>query len=373
MHQRLYAEIDLKAIASNIQLIRKLTAPNAKIMAVVKADAYGHGIIPVSRTVIENGADYLGVAICEEGIELRKYGLECPIVILGYTPRHLLEQVIKNDLNQTVYTYEAGELLSKTARRLAKVADINIKIDTGMSRLGFLPNNDSISDIVAISELPALNIAGFFTHFAVADEEDLSFTEHQLTQFSDFMQKLEACGIRPPMCHCSNSAGLLDGERFHLDMVRPGILIYGLPPSKQFDVEALGFKSVMSLKSQVSLVKSIDKGTSVSYGRRFYAKRPTIAATVPAGYADGYARCMSNGGQVLIHGSYAPVIGTVTMDQFIADVTDIPDVRIGDEVVLMGRQGENRITADDIAGLRATINYEVICGIGKRVPRKYSL
>ena len=370
-NKRLYAEINLRDVVSNLHIIRKLTAPQAKIMAVVKADAYGHGIIPISKTAAANGADYLGVAIYEEGLELRESGLTIPILVLGYTPEHLLEQVVKNNLIQTVYTYEAAAILSKAAIRLNKTAQIHIKIDTGMNRLGFMPDDNALSDIANISKLAAVNITGGFTHFATADEEDLSFTEYQFSQFNEFTQKLAARGVHFPMRHSANSAGLLDNARFHLDMVRPGIIVYGLPPSKQYNAEELGLKPAMSLKSRVSLVKHIDAGVSIGYGRKFYTKRPTIAATVSAGYADGYTRRMSGGGRVLIHGGYAPVIGTVSMDQFVVDVTDIPDVHIGDEVVLMGRQGGNQITAEEIADLRETIGYEVICGVGKRVPRIY--
>ena len=370
-YQRLYAEVDLKAVASNIRLIRKLTTPGTRIMAVVKADAYGHGILPVSKTAAANGADCLGVAICEEGVELREYGVNIPVLVLGYTPEHLLEQVIKYDLIQTVYMYDTAVILSKAANRLGKVAEIHIKLDTGMNRLGFLPNKAALSDITEISKLPAVSILGIFSHFADADAKDLMFTEYQFTQFREFTRKLEENGVNIPFRHCANSAGMLGSAHFHLDMVRPGIITYGLPPSDNFNVNKMGFIPAMSLKSQVSMVKRIDSGLSVSYGRKFYTKRPTIAATIPAGYADGYSRRMSDGGRVLIHGKYAPVIGTVCMDQFVADVTDIPDVRPGDEAVLMGRQGGNEITAGEIARIRETIDYEVVCGIGKRVPRVF--
>jgi len=354
-----------------MRLIRALTSPDAKISAMVKADAYGHGVLPVSETLIENGADCLGVAICEEGAELREHGIGVPVFVLGYTPGELLEQVVRYDLTQTVYTYETAAALSNIAVRLNKAAQIHIKVDTGMNRLGFLPGQAAISDIMRIYRLPSLIVSGIFTHFAVADEKDLSFTEYQFSQFIGFVRDLADCGARVPVVYCANSAGLLDDRRFHLDMVRPGIILYGLPPSGKFNMRELGFRPAMSLKSRVSLVKHIDAGVSVSYGRKYYTARPTVAATVSAGYADGYARRMSGGGRVLIHGAYAPVIGTVCMDQFVADVTDIPDVRIGDEAVLMGRQGANEITADEIARIRETINYEVVCGIGKRVPRIY--
>ena len=370
-YQRLYAEIDLNSFASNMRLIRKLTAPGAKIAAMVKADAYGHGVIPISETAINNGADCLGVAIFEEGLELREHGINVPILVLGYTPEHLLEQVVKHDLIQTVYTYDSAAILSKAAMRLNKPVQIHIKLDTGMNRLGFLPGIAALSDISDILRLPWVNVTGFFTHFAVADEKDLSFTEYQFGLFNDFTRRLEEHGINIPARHCVNSAGLLDSRRYHLDMVRPGIIIYGLAPSDQFDMNELGFLPVMSIKAHVGMVKNIDSGVSVSYGRRYFTKRPTVAATIPAGYADGFTRHMSNGGRVLIHGKYAPVIGTVCMDQFVVDATDIPDVHAGDEVVLMGRQGGNEITADEIARIRETINYEVVCGISKRVPRIY--
>ena len=370
-YQRLYAEVDLNAAASNMRLIRRLTSPAAKICAVVKADAYGHGIVPVSETLLRSGADCLGVAICEEGAELREHGIGAPILVMGYTPDELLDTIIRYDLTQTVYTYETAAKLSKIAVRFHKTANIHIKVDTGMNRLGFLPGQTAAADITAVCKLPSIRVSGIFTHFAAADEGDLSFTDYQYGVFQRFVHGLAAGGVRIPTVYCANSAGLLDDARYHMDMVRPGIILYGLPPSEKFDVRALGFKPVMSLKSRVSFVKRIDAGVSVSYGRRFFTARQTVAATIPAGYADGYARSMSNGGRVLIHGSYAPVIGTVCMDQFVTDVTDIPNVRAGDEAVLMGSQGENEITADEIARIRETIHYEVVCGIGKRVPRIY--
>ena len=370
-YQRLYAEVDLNAVASNMRLIRKLTSPAAAVFPAVKADAYGHGLIPVSETVLANGASGLGVAICEEGALLREHGVAAPILILGYTPEELLGDVVEYNLTQTVYDYETAARLSDIAARSNKTAQIHIKIDTGMSRLGFLPGKAAISDIQKIYRLPSVVVNGIFTHFAAADEADLSFTEQQFTQFNGFIDELRKTGAHVPALHCANSAGLLDSGRYHMDMVRPGIILYGLPPSARFDARGLGFKPAMGLKSRVSLVKRIEAGVSVSYGRRFFTARPTVTATIAAGYADGFTRRMSAGGRVLVRGIFAPVIGTVCMDQFVADVTDIPGVRMGDEAVLLGRQGANEITAEEIARVRETINYEVVCGIGKRVPRIY--
>jgi alanine racemase len=364
-------EIDLSAIASNMHAIRRAVGPKPKIMAIVKADGYGHGALQTARTALASGADCLGVAIYEEGAELRESGIDRPILILGYTTPNEQADAIRGGLTQTVFNMETAQAISKTAVALGKSARVHIKVDTGMSRLGFIPSAHAADCIYNIAELPGIEITGMFTHFALSDGPDDAFTLEQFKRFTGFARLLEARGLHIPVLHCCNSAALLDEPSMHLDMVRAGIILYGLEPSEYKPLDGLGFRPAMSLRAHISMVKRVGVGVSVSYGRKFVTERETVIATIPVGYADGYRRSMSNRARVLVHGEYAPVIGTVCMDQFMTDVTDIPGVTAGDEAVLMGRDGQNQITADEIARIQNTINYEVVCGISKRVPRYY--
>lgn len=369
--QRVWAEVDLDHIAHNIVQIRNHIPQPVKIMAVVKADGYGHGAVETAKVLLYHGADAIGVAICDEGIALRENHIFVPILVLGFTPEPRFDDMIRHDLTQTVFSLDMARALSRAAVRLGKKVRIHIKVDTGMSRLGFLPTETAAKEIEEITRLPQLVAEGIYTHFATSDSLDKSFTEEQFERFVRFMEVLEGRGVRIPVRHVSNSGALKDCPSMNMDMVRTGILLYGHAPAVEVGTGPLSLLPAMSLKTRVSMVKKIDADVSVSYGRTFYTNRKTTVATVPVGYADGYFRGLNRGGRVLVGGGSAPIIGNICMDQFMIDITDIPNVRAGDEIVLMGRQGDSEITADELAAILHTISYEILCGVGKRVPRVY--
>jgi len=362
-------EVNLDAIAHNIQLIRKKVTSRVKIMAVVKADGYGHGAIEVAKTAIESGADYLAVAIPEEGLELRRAGIEAPILVLGLIPPEKVQVIVEHNLTQTICTKELAEALSAKAQELDRVAKVHVKVDTGMGRIGVLPE-DVVNFIKQISNLKGIRIEGIFTHFSEADKKDKTFTELQIARFKQIITKLERIGIQIPIKHAANSAGILDLPSSYFDLVRPGIMIYGLYPSKEI-IHTLNLKPAMSFKTAVAYLKTVPPRTPISYGRTFITQKESVIATLPVGYADGYNRLLSNKGEVLIRGRRAPVVGRVCMDMTVVDVSHIPGVRVGDEVVLFGKQGDDEISIDEVAYKINTINYEVVCNIGKRVPRIY--
>ncbi|MCL2461660.1 MAG: alanine racemase [Defluviitaleaceae bacterium] len=370
-YKRVYAEINLDNIASNMRLIRRLTPAGSKVMAVVKANGYGHGAAEAAKTALYNGADWLGVAICEEGAALREQHIYAPILVLGYSPEPLFDLIIRHNLTQTVFSADTARALSDAALAQGKRAKAHIKIDTGMSRLGFLPERDAVPEIAKVMEMPGIEVTGIYTHFAQSDPKGADFTYGQYARFTGFLALLAENGIRIPMAHAANSGAILNFPELAADMVRAGIILYGLRPSEEGAFEGLGFLPSLSLKTQISLIKRVPAGVSVGYGRTYYTARPTAVATVTVGYADGFSRHMSNGGRVLAGGRFAPVIGAVCMDQFMIDVTDVPGVRAGDEVVIIGGQGENYIPAEEVAAVSGTINYEIVCAIGKRVPRVY--
>lgn len=370
-YQRVWAEINLDNIAHNIKEIRKKINENSKIMSIVKADAYGHGAIETSKVLLYNGSDSLGVAISDEGVKLRQNNIHVPILVLGYTPDLKLEDVVINNLTQTIFSFEMAQVLSQVAVRLNIIANIHIKIDTGMSRLGFRPDQSTLHIITQISKLQNIKITGIYTHFATSDMDDMAFTYEQYEKFNDFIKLLEKNNIKIPYIHVSNSGGIIDSREFDFDIVRPGIILYGLYPSKRQINDAIKLLPAMSLKTRISFIKEVEENTSISYSRTFFTNKKTIVATIPVGYADGYARDMSNKGRVLIGGEYANILGNVCMDQFMVDITNIKNVRQNDEVVLIGKQGDKEITIEEIADIQKTINYEIVCNIGKRVPRVY--
>lgn len=372
IYDRTYAEIDLNAIRYNISEEKKFVGKDVKIMAVIKADAYGHGDCEVAE-VLRDLVDAYGVAIPEEALRLRERGIRKMILILGYTGSGWFEEIIENDVSQTVYNYEMARKLSDVACRMEKKARIHIKIDTGMSRIGFMPVKDNIDVIHSISELPGLEIEGIFTHFARADEKTPDAAREPFEKYMMFVSELENRGIHIPVKHAANSAAILQFPDSCLDMVRSGISTYGLYPSEDVQKDKIHLKPALQWKSVVSFVKWIHSGTSVSYGGTFVAKRDTKVATIPVGYADGVRRELSGKGKVLIRGQYAPIIGRICMDQFMVDVTHIDPVLEGDEVTLIGRDGEHAISVEEVAELSHSFNYEYICGISKRVPRKYKL
>lgn len=365
-----WAEISLDNLAHNMREIRRV-AKSKDIMAIIKADAYGHGAMDVAPVLLENGATSLGVAVITEAIELRKAGIKAPLMILGYTPLTFSKEIIKYDIQQTVFTFEYAKALSNEAQKLGITAKIHIGLDTGMGRIGFLPNEESVSEVYAISKLPNIEIVGLFSHFSSADEEDKDYTYEQLDKFNNFYHKLTKKGVKPKIRHIANSAAIIDLPETHFEAVRPGLILFGYYPSEEIHKEKIHLKPVLTLKTDVVHVKTMEKDMYISYGRKYKTEKESIIATLPIGYADGYTRLLFDKAKVIINGKLAPIVGRICMDQCMVDVTDIGEVKVGDEVILIGQKGNVKFDADDIAELLGTINYEIICMIGKRVPRVY--
>jgi len=369
---RTWAEIDLDAIAHNVREIRRITSRKADIMGIVKADAYGHGVLQTVKTLLDNGVTRLAVSMLDEAIQLRQFGVKVPILILSYTDPSRADEIIKNEVTQTVYSLDLANALSEAAVRLGRDVKIHVKVDTGMGRVGFMPGYSAIKNVIEISRMPGLIIEGLFTHFASADEKDRSYTQMQFERFMSICNELGRVGVHIPVKHVCNSAGIIEYPEMHLDMVRPGIILYGIYPSDDVDKSKISLKPAMTLKTSVIHVKEVEKGTCISYGRIFTTKRDSRIATLPIGYADGYSRLLSNKGQVLINGQRVPIVGRICMDQCMADITDVKGpVKVGDEVVIFGKQGDEEIGVSEIADLIGTISYELVCLIGKRVPRFY--
>ena len=369
-YYRVQANINLDAIYDNFYRAKQLIKPETKLMAIVKADAYGHGAVEVAH-VIDDLADAYGVAILEEGIELRKAGIKKPILILGFTTQEQYDAMIEYDIDTAVFQLDMAQKISATAVAKGKNARIHIKLDTGMSRIGFALNEKSLEDIAKIAKLPGIQIDGCFSHFARMDEEDKTKAMIQFERFCDFTKKIEDMGVELPVKHISNSAGIMEAPEVQLDMVRDGICLYGLYPSEEVHKERLQLVPAMELKAYVSFVKELEPGVEIGYGGTYTTTKKTKVATVPVGYADGYPRCLSNKGRVLIHGQSVPIIGRVCMDQFMVDVTELPDVKEGDVVTLFGKDGDNEITIEEISALSYSFNYEFVCDVGKRVPRVF--
>lgn len=366
---RTWAEIDLSALIHNFNLI-KASSDNALIMSVVKANAYGHSVENIAPILEKAGTDWFAVSNIEEAVQLRSIGIKKPILILGYTPVEMADKLKAYDISQCVYSLEYARLLSENAKKNNVDIKIHLKLDTGMSRLGFDCRDDrlcGLDEARLSAKLENLICEGVFTHFAESDREialDDGFTDKQYDRFLKATNYLKQNGITPKICHCCNSAALLSDKDKHCDLVRPGIILYGLTPSSASQFE-LDFKPVMSLKSIVSMVKTIKKDDELSYGRTFKAEKAMKIATIAAGYADGYPRALSNNGYILIKGKKAPILGRICMDQMLVDVTDIENVSIGDEVLLFGKD----LSVDILAEKTNTINYEIVCGISPRVPR----
>lgn len=369
-YYRAFVTIDLDAIYENVENLSKKVKKGTKLIAVIKTDGYGHGAIPIART-IDNLVGAYAVATVDEAENLRRHNIQKPIYVIGYTHESQLDRMIVNDIRTTVFTYEMAKAVSECAKRLNKAANIHIKVDTGMSRIGFEPNDENVKLIKEISKLDNIFIEGIFTHFAKADEKDKAFTFEQLQRFNSFIKQLEDIGVNIPVKHCSNSAAIMEISEGNMDAVRAGIAMYGLYPSEEVDKNSVELKPALGLKSHVVYVKEIENGTPVSYGGTFVADKKMKIATIPLGYGDGYRRSLSNKGYVLINGKKAGILGRVCMDQFMVDVTDI-DVKKDDEVVLIGRSGEEVITAEMLASMAGeTFNYEIVCDLGKRIPRVF--
>lgn len=371
-YYRVQANINLDAIKANISQVRKTIGSKTRIMVIVKADAYGHGAVAVSKA-LENGyVDAYGVAIIEEAVELRKAGITKPILILGYTPKEQYDLVVSYDVMQTVYQYEMARDLQTEAIRQGKTARIHIKIDTGMSRLGFSDTRESVETIKRIASLDNIYIDGIFSHFARADEADRVSGGKQIQRFKEFNKLLEQEGIHIPTRHFSNSAGAIEFPEAEYDMVRCGIVTYGIFPSDKVNHEYLSLIPAMELKSHVVYIKEVDAGTGISYGSTFITDKRTKVATIPVGYADGYSWNLSNAGKVIIRGQYAPIIGRICMDYFMVDVTEVEGVSQGDVVTLLGRDGDCSINVETLAKWSHSFPYEMICTVGKRIPRVYN-
>jgi alanine racemase len=370
-YHRVYAEINLDNIVSNYKAIKKIVGEKKEIIGVVKADGYGHGSIPVAKELQIEGVNGIAVAVLQEGIILRKYGIKVPIIVLGYTTKDEYGDLVKYDITQTVFKFSMAEEISKVASKIGKNAKIHIKLDTGMGRIGFLPNEKSIEEVVKISKLPNIDVEGIFTHFSKADEKDKSYTKYQLDKFKGFIEKLEKRNVKISKKHASNSAGIIDVKNAQFDMVRLGISLYGLYPSEEVKKENVELKPALSLVSNIIFIKEVEAGSYISYGGTYKTEKASKIATIPVGYGDGYARSLSSKGRVLIKGQYAPIVGRICMDQFMVDVTHIDNVEEGDEVILIGTQGGKSISVEELASHMNTINYEVICQLGKRIPRIY--
>ena len=368
---RVCAGIDLDALKYNVDGIKRCKAESAMLMGVIKADAYGHGAKVFAHELDRMGFDWFAVATADEGIELRRDGIEQPILVLGYSCEAQYPDMVQWEITPTIYSLDMAKAFDAAAVKAGKVANIHIKIDTGMSRIGFLPGEKSLDEIEKIHGLRHLRIQGMFTHFACADMRDKTHVGHQIEKFRQMIDGVRQRGIPVEIFHCSNSASIMELPSEHMNLVRAGIILYGLYPSHEMEEERLPLKPVMSLYSHVVHVKEVPEGVTVGYGATYVTRRPTRIGTIPVGYADGYPRILSNRASVLIRGRRAPIIGRVCMDQFMVDVTDMPEVSVGDVVTLIGRDGEETLSVEEISEMAGSFNYEFVCDVSRRVPRVY--
>ncbi len=371
-YSRVYARIDLDAIVSNVERMKRRMNDDTKIMAVIKADGYGHGSVQVAE-MLEH-YDYIwgfAVATLDEAIVLRAENIKKPILVLGCVFPDQYMEMLQNDIRMNIYTEEMAESISQMAAQIGKTAYMHIKLDTGMGRLGFDVDENAVNSIERISNMKHVCMEGIFTHFAKADEADKTFTKMQLEKFQWMVKELAQRDVHFTYEHCSNSAAIINAPEADMDLVRAGISLYGLYPSEEVCKENLQLKPAMTLKSHVAFVKEVDAGTPISYGGTFVTDKKMRIATIPVGYADGYPRNLSNNGFVLVRGKKAPIVGRICMDQFMVDVTDIEGVNFGDKVTLIGTDGNECITVEMLSELSGRFNYEFICDLGKRIPRVY--
>lgn len=373
LYSRVHADIDLDAFAHNIEEIKHCRKnPDTKIAAVIKTDGYGHGAGRLSQE-LEDDPDIWGYAVAtvEEGRQLRKLGREKPILLLGYTFPEQYEELVALEMRPAVFSYNTARQLSNTAKKVGKTVYVHIKLDTGMHRIGFPITGDAADEIGRIAQLSNLEIEGIFSHFAKSDEEDKSFTRAQADAYDRMIDQLSVRGLTIPIHHISNSAAIIDLPEYNKDMVRAGIILYGLWPSDEVNKNRIDLRPLMSLHSHIVMLKEVDAGEGISYGATYITPHKELIATIPVGYGDGYPRALSNKGYVLIHGKKAWIRGRICMDQFMVDVTQIAHVHEGDPVTLIGRDGEEEITMEDIGELSGRFNYELACDLGKRIPRNY--
>ena len=368
-----WTEIDLSSIVFNYASLRT-AAGSSEVIACIKADAYGHGAVKIAWELIKSGVEMLGVATLEEAVQLRSAGIRKPIVLLGATPRGNVKDLMDLMVIPVVTTLHDAEMFSDIVGKFSSKKikyDIFVALETGMGRLGFVHNNDGIIDILSIAKLPGINIKGIFSHLATADESDRSYTELQIKRFNDFHKDLKAAGLEVDYKTLANSAGIINYPDAHFDAIRPGLSLYGMYPGPGSDREKIELEPAMSVKSDIVYIKKLPPWSGVSYGKKFVTERDSIIGTLPLGYADGLPRMLSGKGRVIVKGEYAPIVGNICMDQCMIDITDIPGVSEYDEVVLMGKQGDKEITAEEIAEKTGTINYEVTCRFGQRLPKVY--
>lgn len=371
MGKRTWAEINLNALLENFKEVRRITSPTAKIMAIVKADAYGHGVTEVTKKLAECGVDYLGVACLDEGKQLRRVGIKLPILILGASFQSEIEELLQNSLMPSVFSYDFAKEISDVAVRLGKKAKIHIKIDTGMSRIGLVAGDDDealCDTILKIAALPNIEIDGIFSHFSTSDEADDEYTNLQFERFSKICDMLKERNLNIPNRHIANSAAIVKYPKTHLDMVRAGVILYGLYPSHEIDSSSIKLTPVMTVKSKVTMLKTLPKDRGISYGKTYITNQPTKIATIPIGYADGYTRLFSGKAKMMVKNTPVSIVGRICMDQCMIDVTNVNTISTGDEVIIFGA---DTVTADYLADLVGTINYEIVCMISKRVPRIY--
>ncbi len=368
-YNRIYAGINIDNLRYNVKTMKSLVKPDMKVLLVIKADAYGHGSVEVAKRTLDL-ADYFGVATIDEAVELRNAGIDTPILIIGYTDRDNYDKLIAYNITQAVYDVEECKILSELALSKGKKAKVHIKVDTGMSRIGFLTDDNGVNEAAKLKELEGLDIEGIFTHYAKADEFDKTAALGQKDKFKWFIEELEKKGMSFAIKHIDNSAGTMELKDNEFDMIRLGIVTYGLYPSDEVDKSVI-IKPVMSLVAHIAHIKTLPAGVGVSYGWTFVTDKETRIATVTVGYADGYPRAQSGRGRVIIHGKYAPILGRVCMDQIMVDVTDIPEAKLRDEVILIGSSEDACITVEEVAEPAASFNYELVCNIARRVPRVY--
>ena len=369
---RTWAEVDLDAIECNIRNIRKITDKKAKVMAIVKADAYGHGCIETATVLAKNGADCFGVATFEEAVRLRENGFLQDILVLSTVPVEDIESAVVKNITLTVFTLSYAELVSKAAQKNGIDAKVHIKLDTGMGRIGYVvsdsDNSDIVSEIISVSKLSNVFVEGIFSHFSTSDEKDGEYTHLQFKRFMRICEALREKGLDIPIKHIANSGAIIMYPEYHLDMVRAGIILYGLYPSDEVDKEKLALVPAMTLKSKITYIKDLEENRGISYGKEYITDSVRKIATVPVGYGDGYVRSYAKDGEMIVNGEKVKIVGRICMDQCMIDITNVHNINIGDEVIIFS---DKQITADSLAKISGTINYEVVCMISKRVPRIY--
>ena len=371
-YSRVYASVDLDAALHNMEAMHKLLKEDTRMFAVIKTDGYGHGAVEIAHKI--ESLEYLYgfcVATVEEGLVLRRHGVKKPILVLGYTFPEQYEEMLLQEIRPTVFTHEMAESLSEAAVKIKKPCYVHVKIDTGMSRIGYQVTEEAAKEVAQIKALPNIVMEGIFTHFAKADEKDKTSAHLQYDRFVEMIELCRKEGVEFSYHHCSNSAGIVDLPEYNMDIVRAGITLYGLWPSDEVLKERIDLHPLMEIKSRISYVKELAAGREISYGGTYVTDKPMRVATIPVGYGDGYPRSLSGKGYILVDGKKAPILGRVCMDQFMVDVTEIPEVKTGMEVTLLGREKDAQITMEELGDISGRFNYEFACDIGKRVPRVF--